>query len=76
MNRYTATINGKACTMLTPEDLVGAEKSCRDRFPKTFEGIAIDSGRAPTPPGNLQPEATEPGDNETGRRVSNANSGD
>ena len=40
MIQLTAIIGGQHATMLTPEPIAEAAKSCRDRFGARFEGFA------------------------------------
>ena len=40
MIQITAIVDGKRATMLTPEPIAEAARSCRDRFGARFEGFA------------------------------------
>ena len=40
MIQLTAIIGGQHATMLTPEPIAEAARSCRDRFSSRFEGFA------------------------------------
>ena len=40
MIQLTAIVDGLACTMLTPEPIEEARRSCIDRFGARFEGFA------------------------------------
>ena len=40
MIQLTAIVDGLACTMLTPEPIAEARRSCVDRFGARFEGFA------------------------------------
>lgn len=40
MIQLTAIVDGKPCTMLTPNTPEGAAESCHGRFPGRFDGFA------------------------------------